>query len=426
MNMVTDRDPSRTTSAARLREHVRPARRAWGVLVLLALVATSCRSSRDKDNQNQSVPSNQPAAPAGTTYQGDWPVFRGDAQSTGAVAEPLVDSLDVVWRLDVERARFESTPAIADGVVYIGDMNGRLLSIDLETGQQRWSLDGSDGYLAAPAIRGDALFIGDVAGTFRCVGTDGQERWSVTAGATIDSGANFHGDHVLVGSQDAVLYALDAQSGDEAWRHETADQIRCTPTIAADRTFVAGCDGFLHIINLADGAGVAEVEIESPTGVTPALLGDRIFFGTEQNGFFAIDWRRAATVWTFDDPEGAVAFRGSPAVVPGHVVTTTRGRKVFSLDPETGTVQWSYLAPGAVDSSPVIAGQRVYIASADGRLYVLRLDNGELVAEHELGGRLLGSPALSRGRLVVATDRGSVFCLGPRATAPVSAAPDPP
>ena len=54
---------------------------------------------------------------------------------------------------------------------------------------------------------------------------------------------------------------------------------------------VAGCDGKLHIIGLDDGQEIGAVEIDSPTGSTPAVQGDLLFFGTEGGTFYAIDWR---------------------------------------------------------------------------------------------------------------------------------------
>ena len=65
-----------------------------------------------------------------------------------------------------------------------------------------------------------------------------------------------------------------------------------------------------------------------------------------------------------------------------------------------------------VDSSPVIVGQRVYVGSTDGRLYSLSLENGEKVWEKQFNGGFVSSPAVAFDKLVVATDRGVVYCLG--------------
>jgi outer membrane protein assembly factor BamB len=63
-------------------------------------------------------------------------------------------------------------------------------------------------------------------------------------------------------------------------------------------------------------------------------------------------------------------------------------------------------------SSPVIADGRVLVGSTDGRFYELKLETGEIVWETELQGGIIGSPAVGFGRVVIATDRGVVYCLG--------------
>ena len=85
-------------------------------------------------------------------------------------------------------------------------------------------------------------------------------------------------------------------------------------------------------------------------------------------------------------------------------------------DTKTGKENWKTTLRSKVDSSPVIVGDRVYIGSNDGRLYGLHLADGKIVWEKQLNGGIIGSPAVAFGRLVVATDRGVVYCLGKKET----------
>ena len=236
--------------------------------------------------------------------------------------------------------------------------------------------------------------------------------WEFQTYAEISRGANIFGEQVIFGSQDTFLYCLNQATGDVKWKLEMGDQIRCTPTIVENRTFVAGCDGFLHIVDIRNGTEIAKVDIESPTGVTAAVMGDTAFFGTEQAGFYAIDWKRAEVKWSYLDPTANTSSRSSPAVTKSHVIFGSRSRKIYSLNPETGAENWTYKTRGEVSSSPVIAGDRVYVGSEDGRMYVLELQTGKLISEIELSGSILSSPAVVDGRLIVATSRGIVYCLG--------------
>ncbi len=182
--------------------------------------------------------------------------------------------------------------------------------------------------------------------------------------------------------------------------------------MAGDRAFVAGCDGLLHVINLNDGSEVGNVEITSPTGCTPAVLGDAIFFGTEQSGFFAINWREPKLLWNYKREESPISIRGNAAVVEGHVLIGTTQRQLISLNPTDGTVQWTARVKANIESSAVVVGERVFIGANNGVLYEYNWKTGTPLQSYELNGSLTGSAAIGFERLVIATDRGFVYCLG--------------
>ena len=343
----------------------------------------------------------------------DWPLFRGTPQCTGFTSGTMPDRLDLLWEFKVENGAFESTPTIVDGVVYIGDLDDRVYALDLSSGKSLWEFKTDIGFYAAPAVQSGRIFVGNMDGYFYCLNAkDGKLIWQFEAGATIDGGANFYKDNVIFGSQDAHLYCLDQATGELVWKHEIDDQIRCSPTVIDNRAFVAGCDGVLHMIDLDNGESLGGVVIDSPTGVTPAATDQFALFGTEQAGFYCVDWKAEKISWNYQDPLGSVSTRSNPAIAPGHVIFGARNRKVISLKPKTGEVNWQFEARGPIDSSPVIANDRVFVGADDRRMYILNLGTGEKIAERELNGKIIGSPALSNGKLIVATNRGVVYCLG--------------
>ena len=345
-----------------------------------------------------------------------WPLFRGNSTSQGTTQTKLPKELEVVWKHSVKNGAFEGTPILVGSdkkMVFIGDADGKLFGIDLETGKPKWEFQSEIGYVNAPAYRDGKIYIGDLDGKFYCLNAiDGKKLWDFAAQDSIDSSANFHKELVLFGSRDACLYALNAKTGKQAWKLETADQVRCSITVVGGRAFVAGCDGALHIVDLDEGKELDSVLIESPTGVTPAAMGDNIFVGTEQSGFYAINWKNAELKWTFDDPEGTISTRCSPAATEDHIVFGARNRRVYSINPITGKANWTTDLKANVDSSPVIVGDRVFVGSTDGRFYELELKTGKIVWQKQFDGGFIGSPAVAFGRLVIATDRGVVYCLG--------------
>ena len=77
-----------------------------------------------------------------------------------------------------------------------------------------------------------------------------------------------------------------------------------------------------------------------------------------------------------------------------------------------GKSKWMFKTKGNVDSSPVVAGERVYVGSRDGHLYVLDLIKGVEVQKLKLGRAVTASPAVSDGCLVIGSSDGTLYCLG--------------
>jgi outer membrane protein assembly factor BamB len=85
---------------------------------------------------------------------------------------------------------------------------------------------------------------------------------------------------------------------------------------------------------------------------------------------------------------------------------------VHAIDIRSGKALWTFRTRARVDSSPAIAGGRVYIGSSDGRFYVLDLASGKKLWEYEGGAALVASPAIGGGRVVIGDYSGHVFCFG--------------
>jgi outer membrane protein assembly factor BamB len=387
-----------------------------GLLTMVLLSSSACSSRNGADvPATANEPSTQETK-AQANVPTNWPVYRGNAHATGVACSGLPDQPAILWKFPVDKGEFDATPVVEDDTVYIGDMDGAFYALDLNTGEKRWKFDNPDGkagFNTAAAVRDGLVYIGDINGNFYCLDAKtGERKWSASTGEEIDSAANFHDKNVLFGSQDAKLYCLDAKTGEKRWDHEIGGQIRCSPTVIEGHCFLAGCDGKLHVIDLSDGEESSSIEIEAPTGTTPAAVGNLIYFGTEGSTFFCIDWKQPKEIWRWQDKVRRPPIRSSAAVTANAVVFGGHDKIVHARNPKNGEVLWDFVTKGQVDGSPVIVDNRVFVGSADGRIYGLDLKTGKEVWEYEAGGKFIGSPAVASGRLLIASNDGVVYCFG--------------
>jgi eukaryotic-like serine/threonine-protein kinase len=347
---------------------------------------------------------------AGDSAKVDWPVFRGSAEQTGVASAALPDKLDVRWKFSTKDS-VEGAAAIVDGVVYIGSFDEYLYALDLVSGKEKWKYKAGP-IKASPAVRAGMVYVGNADGMFHCVdAAKGEKRWTFETDGEITSGANFASDLILFGSHDETLYCL-TKDGKEKWKFKTQGPVYGSAAIVGGKTFVAGCDSKLHVLNAATGNEESSVDLGGQTGATGAIVGDHLYVGTMTNQFDAIDWKQGRVDWTFQAEDRPQPFYASAAVTDRLVLAGSRDRRLHALERKTGKEVWSFPTEGKVDASPVIAGKRVYAPSLDGNLYIIDLDNGKQLDKIALDGPVLGSPAIAGENLILGTTKGTVYCFG--------------
>jgi outer membrane protein assembly factor BamB len=217
---------------------------------------------------------------------------------------------------------------------------------------------------------------------------------------------------VLVGGYDNRLHALEPRTGASRWFFETDGQVHATSAVDASLAYVAGCDGELRAIRVADGKQAFSIPSGGYTGASPALQGGRAFYGTFEDEVLGVDLEARKVAWRYQHPQRRFPFYSSAALGDGKVVLGGRDKHVHALDAATGKAAWTFATRARVDSSPAIAGGRVFVGSGDGRLLALDLKTGGLVESFEAGAGITASPAIAAGRLVVGTVDGQVHCFG--------------
>jgi outer membrane protein assembly factor BamB len=359
----------------------------------------------------------------------DWPLVRGDQKASGVATCTLPARPRVIWEYKLPDGGFEATAVIASSVVYLGDVDGGFHAIDLVKGQPIWTCKFDDcGFLAAATLHGGRIYVGDYNGLVRALeASSGKLLWQYDTESEIHAAVNMIGAdsessdggavRLLVTTEGGELISLDADTGKKVWEFRIEAPLRCWPLVAGGRVFLAGCDERLHAVDVMSGKEIAGVDIDGPTGSTPALLGDRIFFGTESGSFYAIDISSMEPDWQHPAVESSstqsrFAIRSAAAACQRAVIYGDQGKQVHALNPTNGEPLWHIRARSRVESSPVIVGDRVYVATSRGRIFSLAVDSGDAGWHFDAGGRFSASPAVADGKLVIGNEDGTLYCFG--------------
>lgn len=355
----------------------------------------------------------------------DWPQFRRDAALTGIAASPLADELELKWSAPLGFS-VESSPAIAGGFVYATSLPGVLVKLDLEDGAEAWryrpgAAEAEAGEFeedrfgeSSPAVADGTVYVGDLLGVLHAVDADsGRSRWQFPTGAEIKSSPVVAGDLVLIGSYDEHFYGVDRATGEARWSLQTEGPVHATPGRHDGLAWVTGCDAVLRGVRITDGIEMLRFDSGAYTAASPAIAEGTLYYGTFNNEVLAVDVGAGELRWRYEHPERHFPYYASAALADDLVIAAGRDKLIHALDRQTGEARWTFRARARFDSSPAVAGGRVYAGNADGRLYVLDLETGEKVSEFHAGAAIMGSPAVAGGRIVFGTQDGTLFALGP-------------
>ncbi|MBL7063098.1 MAG: PQQ-like beta-propeller repeat protein [Anaerolineae bacterium] len=196
-----------------------------------------------------------------------------------------------VYALDVESGalkwvfetghRVWATPLIISDTVYIGSMDRHLYALDLSTGEERWSFQAEGAFAGTPALWNDTLFIGAFDDRFYAVDArTGAERWHFAGENWFWGSPVVYDDTVFVADVNGNVYAIDAKTGDQIWRQALNAQVRAGPALAEDgnKLFVGSQkDGTLYALDTADGFMIWSQESEGQALSTPAVSGAMVY-----------------------------------------------------------------------------------------------------------------------------------------------------
>ena len=124
---------------------------------------------------------NADAALETSTTQGQWSQFCRNSRNTGYAPETDAPTSNVGtrWEFQAEDS-VESSPVVANGVVFVGSDDGRLYALDATDGSKQWSFDAGSEISSAPAVDGGTVFVVTKdTSVYALKGANGAEQWSV-------------------------------------------------------------------------------------------------------------------------------------------------------------------------------------------------------------------------------------------------------
>lgn len=275
---------------------------------------------------------------------------------------------------DADILRFSAGPAVANGFIVAGTIDGTVAMLDAATGEARWRVDLDSELLAPPLLAGGLAVLMTV---------------------------------------DARVVALDLASGERVWstvRESAPLSIRGLPTPATNgrRVFVGFDTGRVAALSLADGNMIWEETVALPGGtseleaivdVNGALvhLGNEVYATSYNGNVTALAAESGEILWRRE-----LSSARAPAASRGDVFVTDIDSEVHAFDRLSGTSAWTQNRLRARSlTAPAVFGDLVAVGDFEGYVHFLDADTGEMRARIEHGGEPVQAQPLVAGDLLI-------------------------
>lgn len=281
-------------------------------------------------------------------------------------------------------------PAYQDGVVYAADRFGVVKAMDATNGSEKWKVN-----------------LSEKTGFFSSNNT-----------ALLSGGVAVSGTHAYIGSEKAVVYALNTGDGTVAWQTKVAGEALSRPVISDGLVLIHTSNGMLQALNESDGAVQWTVNLDVPAlslrgESAPATAFGAAIVGGDNGRVSAVLMKEGQIIWQqrISQPSGATEIDRlndidtTPVIVEGIAYALGYNGNMTALDLRSGQIIWRREL-GSVNDFIVDAG-RIYLVDQNDRVVALSTDGGVSVwRQSDLLHRNLTAPVLFNGYLVVGDSEG--------------------
>jgi len=306
-------------------------------------------------------------SPTSTRY--DWSMFRHDLRHTGYSESPAPNTNQTIWNYTTGAALSFSSPAVADGKVYVGSNDMKVYCLDALTGAHIWNYTTGGWVMSSPAVADGKVYVGSNDMKVYCLDAlTGAHIWNYTTGRSVYSSPAVAYDKVFIRSSNGKVYCLDALTGAHIWNYTTDGSVHSSPAVVDNRVYIGSYDGKVYCLDASTGAHIWNYTTSSCIHSSPAVAYGKVFIGSYDSKVYCLDASTGAHIWNYTTTMGQWVH-SSPAVADGKVYIGSLDGKVYCLDVSTGTNIWDYQTGAGVDSSPAVADGVVFVGSNDGKVY---------------------------------------------------------
>jgi outer membrane protein assembly factor BamB len=326
--------------------------------------------------------------------------------------------------------KLTGSPIVYDGKVFTLDAAGRVSAFNASGGSSVWRVSTTppnekdqEGFGGGLAADGGRIYAANGFGyVFALEARTGKKVWEKNVGSPVRISPTAAAERVFVLTKEGIVYCLSGSDGAELWTFRGSPErasilSNSSPAVDGELVVVPFASGELVALRIANGQPVwSESLARTRTASSLAALSDTARPVIDNGTVFAVGHagRMVATaaktgerLWSLTVPSIQ-----APWVAGDTVFVVDTGGQLMAVTRRDGKIQWSTKLSGSTTwSGPVLAGNRLWLASNKGQLVGVEAATGKVAGTQDLGEPVYVAPVVAGGRMFVLTDKARLIAL---------------
>lgn len=327
----------------------------------------------------------------------------------------------VLWRTMTDTAS-KTTPTVgADGTIYIGGYDGRVLAYN-GLGKLKWQFPTKGAIAGQLLAKGGNIYVGSEDRYLYCLNAaNGRMVWSFEAEEPIYSSPVSDGKSIYFACGTGAFYSVDAATGKQNWKNTAATyNIEIQPFLHDGKVYYGAWDTFIYCVDTSDGklvwkqicsssARMPAARYYSPGDCGPVVCNNVVF--TPDRGYDCTlsDANTGTMITALKSVAGVGLSQDKQSVY-----LRCTNNKLQKVDSAGKTIWEAEVPAGMVPTAPTELNGVVYVCGNKGTLSAVSAKDGKVLWQYEATPQLyvLAGVGASGSTAYVMGMDGSLTALG--------------
>jgi len=300
-------------------------------------------------------------------------------------------------------------PVVYGDTIFAADRQGRIKAFNKNNGKTIWTQD-LHSLINVNEATEESWFSGIFSQPFS---------------ARISGGLVASYDKLYLGTENGDLIALEAETGELAWRTEVGNEINSDPAVGENRVVIHTTGGKVISFDAASGEQQWLYEYQTPMlsirgSSAPAIANGGVMVGDDNGSATVLIAKNGQQAWSqrVGQPTGATELEAladidaNPVLVGSVVYMIAYNGELAALELRSGEVRWK--RDYSAFENLLVHGGRIYLTNHESHIYALNQQGGiELWSNNQMFGRKLTGPVWHDGFIALGDLEGYLHWVDP-------------